>query len=1538
MTTLEKLIIQMFDRTDSAIELLQQQADSYTQQLATTFLIDGITPPSWLLSPSSQSSDPNELGKEEIISKILLRPPRDSTRYSTGVRSLYYRPGVAGGSVINKTLSTEMSMETHAPNKAINLSNEPVSRLECQNDGIVGSVDHVPEVDDNAKSPYNETDARITSIYAASDMSLARIHRSKSRQKARELRTNGKATAKSCLSNENRTRISFSGDSKSKKDTDQVTQDKCPSDTSKCNNISGSTCMAKERNGEKGNDRSTSHSRRLEKSNRSSEIPCLENEHNKTGSSFDKEEIDGGIMAEPMGDLLQQSCQGHGVMEGVKLLDVGLGSHAGKKSMPGKTQGKQSQNNIFSGRITRSRSSSQQQTCGTNKPSKLSSSVSCNPKYGGALSHTAGDLKHELSFSNKLSDAVGASQVLSNVNADTEPLCSNGGVLKPVIPSYSDMKESQIGANHQEIAEIVVGNGQIDDPGAMQPVNCGVKLDPVTISMESEGTALRQSSECYMNVKPKHLNFDEIDQCDLNDICSSLSKKRKLDGLLGKECHPLEGSASSTDHKSSCNLFEKQILKANERSSSPETTKAHSYNNIDEIAKYEIKNAGSDLSKDPVVEDAENKSKFSLHDGVDVTCELNLSPKEVDNKFAEEIHSEKSNLNEDQVSSSYMQTKEDDLGHKGKESAAGVYIPVSNNKSSFTSSLTKQGNNDFENCLGKEIKNPYADLDSSKSKEFDVETTNAKMSDIKLNSAKVNTWHLNPQKNVEDQPNCFSDSQKFRVHIHRDAIHCDLETTERGLNLLKESASILSSEKINFTQSDGMQSCDKRVDDEMNYDVSERTESLFEVQAAEVIVTEVDDDTTKITDAVIQSEPSCVLNLIKDAADDSSYSLEADVGPANSTINGDVVMDNNNLELNFSEWVSSYGPVQSSQNVDKTIAVSDEITPVYEGFIIDEEIGKVNLGNNEGGIDFGTLEIPSTTIERASIIEQICKSASIQTPLSQLGSTYKQDQIQGLYGFMEDGILDHMDLGMTVSIDEDSRKHLQISDSGITKIDSIFPEQQKIDYGTPFCWQSKNHYSSPVGKLWERSASSSGSSEIQLSSNPDLTCFPIEEDPSSNEENENTEEMLDEPLEITSPDVGHENPVRASTEMKVERRENDDEVAVEIQEPPVESTGVCIQHPKYPDRYSSNSAGIEVSVPRTRDKVKHKPKVHHGSKVRRYEEENRNSSIATRASSRGNVSVSSNIKNIVRSGIPKMSQKEANHNNIVSNITSFIPFVQQKQAAAVCTGKREIKVKALEAAEAAKRREQERENERKLKKEALKLERARIGKENAKEMEINLKKQQELKKKEAEMAAKKRQREEEERKLLAKKRKLVAESQKSQKFKYEKSRVGKLASGKHVKNAAMAGNKNKSENLRQTKNADENSFQKQYTELSIDKTLASGVLQVTSVPENHDASNVGGEKDKATSVQEMSPVKVISVKLTSLENSYDISPYQCSDDEDDDEDEDLQTKKFVPSWASKTRVAMALPLQKKLDPESIFSIDSFCSMDEVLMPRRLQAQ
>ncbi|CAA6670693.1 unnamed protein product [Spirodela intermedia] len=102
--------------------------------------------------------------------------------------------------------------------------------------------------------------------------------------------------------------------------------------------------------------------------------------------------------------------------------------------------------------------------------------------------------------------------------------------------------------------------------------------------------------------------------------------------------------------------------------------------------------------------------------------------------------------------------------------------------------------------------------------------------------------------------------------------------------------------------------------------------------------------------------------------------------------------------------------------------------------------------------------------------------------------------------------------------------------------------------------------------------------------------------------------------------------------------------------------------------------------------------------------------------------------------------------NIVSNVQSFIPLVRQKQqaAAAPITGRRDIKVKALEVAEAAKRLAEKRECERKMRKEAVRLERIKSEQENARQLELKQKqKEEDWKKKEAAMAARKRQREEE---------------------------------------------------------------------------------------------------------------------------------------------------------------------------------------------------
>lgn len=92
-------------------------------------------------------------------------------------------------------------------------------------------------------------------------------------------------------------------------------------------------------------------------------------------------------------------------------------------------------------------------------------------------------------------------------------------------------------------------------------------------------------------------------------------------------------------------------------------------------------------------------------------------------------------------------------------------------------------------------------------------------------------------------------------------------------------------------------------------------------------------------------------------------------------------------------------------------------------------------------------------------------------------------------------------------------------------------------------------------------------------------------------------------------------------------------------------------------------------------------------------------------------------------------------------------------------GRKDVKVKALEAAEATKRLQEKKQNEREMRKAAAKLEREKLEQENIRRLELMQKqKEEERRKKEADIAARKRQREEEGKKEKERKRRCIDES------------------------------------------------------------------------------------------------------------------------------------------------------------------------------------
>ncbi|CAL5390292.1 unnamed protein product [Camellia sinensis] len=274
-------------------------------------------------------------------------------------------------------------------------------------------------------------------------------------------------------------------------------------------------------------------------------------------------------------------------------------------------------------------------------------------------------------------------------------------------------------------------------------------------------------------------------------------------------------------------------------------------------------------------------------------------------------------------------------------------------------------------------------------------------------------------------------------------------------------------------------------------------------------------------------------------------------------------------------------------------------------------------------------------------------------------------------------------------------------------------------------------------RLWDRISSNSSSSGKQRSLNPELTCFPIEEDPSISGENENIDEVADTIQEDIS-----------STLMTRAKRQPLAEIKEACVNPP---TSVSAAE-RFLDRNSLDSTNTEVSATGAQSRIKQKLGNCYSNKRRCTNEakENRSLSISTNCIKKATESLNNRFskpklsgKTSLRKSGQNLLERESKRNNIVSNITFFLPLVQQKQAAAVGTGKRDIKVKALEAAEAAKRLEEKRQNERKMKKDALKLKRERKKQESLRQMEINKKKkEEEQKKKDADMAARKRLREE----------------------------------------------------------------------------------------------------------------------------------------------------------------------------------------------------
>ncbi|XP_042520225.1 uncharacterized protein LOC122093805 [Macadamia integrifolia] len=634
-----------------------------------------------------------------------------------------------------------------------------------------------------------------------------------------------------------------------------------------------------------------------------------------------------------------------------------------------------------------------------------------------------------------------------------------------------------------------------------------------------------------------------------------------------------------------------------------------------------------------------------------------------------------------------------------------------------------------------------------------------------------------------------------------------------------------------------------------------------------------------------------------------------------------------------------YCLVGSSLTKYVDLIVADQTIPEFEGFSIGEttESDLPCIAKNE--IDLDHSDLLSTSIGQVSILDQLYRSYKMLMPQPHVSAKYKVHRTPDIYQSLPNGLLEHMDLRNSLLFNANESKQVKCSYDGINE------ENFHTFLGTPysecmssssvrFGWDvSRPPCTPPVGKLCQRntSKSSNHSLEKQEYKNPELTCFRIEEDPSICEESGDADEIFD-PFQ-----EGHQSWGKNDSAIR--------KPLADVANECLNSSASVSLADKFVERGSLESVNAGFNITQTQMDAKQKLSCY-GTR-RNYKNKDKENQCAS-LSGIGAWKATESLKN--RFSKPKLSGKGGQsllgkgnqRNNIVSNMSSSIPFVEQKRPTGAFTGKRDIKVKALEAAEAAKRLEEKRENERKMKKEAVKLERARLEQENTRQLELNQKKkEEERKKKEADLATRKRLREEEERKDKERKRKCIEEARRQQGEHEERLRLEKeekeirrrAADEKQLKGNEQADEARKLQKM--GKGREESDCRKKtYTELTA-MVSACDTREASDFHQVCQASNESTEIEKKICNPYKAHEDVISVTKGSPEQSYAISPYQESDGEEEEED-GMPNQKFIPSWASENCLAQLLPTLKKLDPDAIFPPSSFCSIAEVLLPRKQQ--
>ncbi|XP_021827779.1 uncharacterized protein LOC110768360 [Prunus avium] len=1141
---------------------------------------------------------------------------------------------------------------------------------------------------------------------------------------------------------------------------------------------------------------------------------------------------------------------------------------------------------------------------------------------------------------------------------------------------FSTMVQEVPCTQTSEFVEVAsVGKTEIDPGGCIEanPIHSGSNLDGNGLRVGGEVLHSRQPAD-YAFVNPKQLNFDDVEELCLNGISTPALKK----GMQGRSSE--KGSLSlmhaenilaegiTVNYQDNCNtplemsfLGDREVSVRgkelqNSLSEAPEEQLHKSGSASNENAASSVKetsNAHKDGVANTLLESGKVQKSFLTDNptGLQVAQEsLVESLSNVNAAKPTELVTEESALDSHAVGNPTVSTDSDftmvsELGSFRIPDAKNLAV-----ENPCAASTDEMKGNLPQPIIRSQISPNYemwsigdkVDVGYTKSTECRIAEKSKGRS---LSSSMEGSWPQHKRRKIEHLSSSRDLIEKVFHTFNRDSICGNLGSVAHSPK------AILESQGLSISPEDVVKSIVSRSPVEESHQnedhqMIERSESSpkAHMKEGEISLGEGDrSGNAPFTFMHEELEASLLSSLMKQGAGQSQDCLIVDTGSPCIEGNHVSLPLEDNLTLgNVENWTCagralqekrfdlggtrkfSYFSVGSPRGQSLDLIGSDDTKPELEGFVLETDDEPTSIAQED--INFDECNLPSTTFEHASILEQLCKSVCMQTPVACSSASYKLHKIPNLYKSVPTGLLEggvDMRTGLPMN---DAVKPLKDGHSCLSEeVGQAFNGRSYSDCLPNRCgqsgWDIKKPYISPVGKLWDRTGSSTSSSGKRGSLNPELPCI--------SEENENLDEVAD-----TSRD-GIVSEVLNSSIQRVPLAD-----ITEISNPPAS----VLKAELHADRLSLDSVNTEFSLTGTHKSFKLKHGIQNSIKRRYNNKENLSISRGTNDIKRTTGSLRKpklSGKSSLRKGGPSLLEREPKRNNIVSSMTSFIPLVQQKQSAAVVTGKRDIKVKALEAAETAKRLAQKKENERKMKKEALKLERSRKEQANMRQLELQKKqKEEERKKKDADMATKKRQREEEDRKEKERKRKRV-EARRQQREHEDKLPAEK--EDKEMKYQAIDGRGHESKESKDETAHKSMEEEREYdtfrniseTEPRTSRVSTSNARRESIIHEEHSLalSNFGYNAEVPSNLD-----KAIdngnSAANTRPEQSYEISPYKQSDDENEEDDDAMLNSKFVPSWSSKNCLALAVSCRNRADPGAIFPRESFCSISEVLLPRK----